>query len=184
VDDLSALNPTLNGVWLSRSTDGGQAGLFFPIFPSQAEDGDQRDVNLRGAFWFEDNNQPSQQFQTILRDRNLVWHQVIFIDHFTLEEIERILEELNPDYKPLNSVGLAGLTYTVENRLIVQINQALFIQDLCSQLPLPAHNQLLQRFLEGFAGHLMVADSTPLAVTQAWSRVSYCLFPTLVLPTP
>ncbi len=184
VDDLSALNPTLNGVWLTRSSDGGQAGLFFPIFPSQAEDGDQRDVNLRSAFWLEENNQPSQQFQTILQDRNLVWHQVILLDQFTLEEIGLILGELNPGYKPLNSVGLAGLTYTVENRLVVQINQALYIQDICSQLPLPAHNELLQRFLEGFAGHLMVADSTPLAITQAWSQVSYCLFPTLALPTP
>jgi hypothetical protein len=184
VDDLAALNPTLNGVWLSRSSDAGQASLFFPIFPSQADDGDQRDINLRGAFWLEDANQPSQQFQTILRDRNLVWHQVILLDSFALEEIGLILEEFNPEYKPLNSVGLAGLTYTVENRLVVQVNQARYIQDFCSQLPLPAHNDLLQRFLEGFAGHLVVVDTTPLAINQSWSQVSYCLFPTLALPTP
>lgn len=182
VDDLTALNPTLNGVWLSRSSDGGQGSLFFPIFPSQAEDGDQRDINLRGAFWLDESFRPSQQFQTILRDRNLVWHRVILLDQPALEEAGLILGELNPTYKPLNSVGLAGLTYTVENRSIVQSNQALFIHEICSQLPLPAHNDLLQRFLEGFAGHLRVVGTTPLAITQSWSQVSYCLFPTLVLP--
>jgi hypothetical protein len=184
VDDLTALNPTLNGVWLSRATDGGQGSLFFPIFPSQAEDGDQRDINLRGAFWLDGSLQLSQQFQTILRDRNLVWNQVVLLDQNALEETGLILGELNPEYKPLNSVGLAGLTYTVENRLAVQANQAQYIHELCSQFPLPAHNELLQRFLEGFAGHLVVADTTPLTVTQSWSQVSYCLFPTLTLSTP
>jgi hypothetical protein len=184
VDDLGALNPVLDGVWLSRSSDGGRGSLFFPIFPSQAEDGDQRDLNLRGAFWLEESRQPSQQFQSILRDRNLVWHQVILLDRYALEETGLILGEINPAYQPLNSVGLAGMTYTVENRLVVQTNQALYIQDLCSQLPLPAHNILLQRFLEGFTGHLVVVNTTPLAITQTWSGVSYCMFPTVALPSP
>lgn len=182
VDDLGALNPVLDGVWLSRSSDGGRGTLFFPIFPSQADDGDQRDLNLRGAFWLEDSHQPSQAFQTILRDRNLSWHLTILLDRFALEETGQILAEYNPAYKPLNPVGLAGLGYTVENRQAVQSNQALYIHDLCAQLPLPAHNELLQRFLEGFAGHLVVVDTTPLAITQAWSGVNYCLFPTLSLP--
>ncbi len=183
VDDLGALNPVLDGVWLSRSSDGGQGSLFFPIFPSQADDGDRRDTNLQGAFWLEESHQPSQQFQTILRDRNLSWHQIILLDRFALEEIGLILAEINPSYQPLNPVGLAGMSYTVENRLTVQGNQALFIHDLCAQLPLAPHNELLQRFLEGFAGHLVVVDTTPLAVTRMWGSVSYCLFPTLLLPT-
>lgn len=184
VDDLNALNPALDGVWLNRSTDGGQGSLFFPIFPSQAEDGDQRDLNLRGAFWLEESYQPSPQFQTILRDRNLTWDYMILLDRFALEEIGFILGELNREYQPLNPVGLASLSYTVENRTLVRSNQARYIHELCSQLPLPAHNELLQRFLEGFAGHLVVINTTPLTITQTWSGVSYCLFPTLTIPTP
>jgi hypothetical protein len=182
VDDLLALNPSLQGVWLSRSTDGGVGALFFPIFPSQAEDGSQRDLNLRGAFWLEESLVLSQEFQTILRDRNLTWHQVLLLDHSAVSEINQILAELNPDYLSLNSVGLSGLSYTVENRDLVQINQALFIRDLCSQLPLSPHNELSQRALNGFAGHLLFSGTTPVALIGSWSGVSYCLFPTMTLP--
>lgn len=183
VDDLMALNPRLEGVWLSRSTDGGAGSLFFPIFPSQAEDGDQRDLNLRGAFWLEESLALSVEFQTILRDRNLSWHQVLLLDQTALSEINLILAELNPDYLPLNSVGLSGLLYSVENRLLAQGNQALFIHDLCKQLPLPAHNDLSQRVLEGFTGHLLFSGTMPLQFLDSWSGINYCLFPTMTLPT-
>jgi len=182
VDDLMALNPTLHGVWLSRSTDGGAGALFFPIFPSQAEDGAQRDLNLRGAFWLEEDFLPSQEFQTILRDRNLSWHQILLIDQSALLEINQILAELKPEYLPLNSVGLSGLTYSVEHRLLVQSNQALFIRDLCDQLPLPAHNTLAQRTLEGFTNHLLLSGVTPMDFITLWSATGYCHFPTLNLP--
>ncbi|MCJ7718142.1 MAG: hypothetical protein MUO54_16700, partial [Anaerolineales bacterium] len=111
VDDLGTLNPLLEGVWLTRSGDGGFGFLFFPIFPSQAEDGVQRDLNLRGAFWLEEISRPSQQFLTILTDRNLSWHQIILLDHTALAEIGLILAEQKPEYQPLNAVGLAGLAY-------------------------------------------------------------------------
>ncbi len=181
-DNLETLNPLLEGVWLQRSTDGGAGAMFFPIFPSQAEDGIDRDLNLRGAFWLEESSQPSQQFLTILSDRNLSWHRVLMLDHAVLNEIGLILAELDQAYQPLNSVGLAGLSYSVENRLIVQSNQALFINDLCQVLPFPTHNELLQRFLEGFAGHLRLSGTSPLYFTRSWSAASYCLFPTINLP--
>jgi hypothetical protein len=184
VDDLTSSEPNLDGVWLRRSTDEGRGSLFFPIFPSQAEDGDRRDLNLRGAFWLGESQLPSQQFQTILKDRNLTWHRLILLDRIALDNIGRILGELSPDFQPLNAVGLAGLSYTVENRGLVQSNQALYINNLCRQLPLPAHSELLQRFLEGFAGHLVVLQSTPLAITQSWSTVSYCSFPTMTVSSP
>ena len=183
VDDLNALNPLLDGVWLSRAGDGSGSRLFFPIFPSQSEDGIQRDLNLRGAFWFEETGQVSGQFQTILTDRNLVWHQVLYLDYQSLAEICLILKEINPEFQSLNSIGLAGLSYSVENRLNTQSNQALFIQNLCDQLPLPAQNELMQRFLEGFAGHIIIGKTTPLIFYQSWSDTMFCYFPTLTLPT-
>ncbi len=184
VDDLMALNPTLQGVWLSRSTDEGTGALFFPIFPSQADDGTQRDLNLRGAFWLEESLALSEEFQTILRDRNLSWHQVLLLDQTALLEINLILAELKPEYKPLNSVGMSGLNYSVENRILAQNNQALFIRDLCQQLPLPAHNELAQRALEGFTSHLFITGNTPVEFVSYWSDVSYCQFPTMTLPNP
>jgi hypothetical protein len=184
VNDLMALNPSLEGVWLSRLTDQGAGILFFPIFPSQAEDGTQRDLNLRGAFWLEESLTPSQEFQTILKDRNLSWHQVLLLDQVALSEINLILAELIPEYQPLNSVGLSGLSYSVENRLLVQGNQALFIYDLCTQLPLPAHNELAQRALEGFTSHLLLRGTTPAEYIGSWSGISTCHFPTITIPTP
>ena len=183
VDDLGALNPLLEGVWLSRAGDGSGSRLFFPLFPSQAEDGVQRDLNLRGAFWFDEPGLISSQFQTILTDRNLVWHQILLLDYSSLAEIGQILKELSPAYQPLNSIGLAGLSYSVENRLIVQSNQAAFILELCGQLPLPPQNELMQRFLEGFAGHILVRGTAPLAFYQSWSSTAFCYFPTLTLPS-
>jgi hypothetical protein len=183
VDDLMALNPSLQGVWLSRTTDEGRGALFFPIFPSQAEDGAQRDLNLRGAFWLEDAMTLSLEFQTILRDRNLSWHQALILDQSALAEINSIMGELSPEYQRLNSVGLSSLSYTLENRLLSQSNQALFIRDLCVQLPLSSHNELSQRVLEGFAGHLAFSGTTPINFIGSWSLVDYCLFPTMALPT-
>jgi len=182
IDDLETLSPLLEGVWLHRSTDGGAGAMFFPIFPSQAEDGLERDINLRGAFWLEESSHPSQQFLTILSDRNLFWHQILLLDHSVLNEIGMILAEMDPAYQSLNSVGLAGLSYSVENRMIVQSNQALYIHDMCQLLPFPAHNELLQRFLEGFAGHMQLISTTPLEFTRPWGAASYCLFPTMNLP--
>lgn len=182
IDDMEALNPLLEGVWLHRATDGGVGAMFFPIFPSQADDGLERDLNLRGAFWLEDNKQPSQQSLTILSDRNLYWHQVLMLDHAVLNDIGLVIAAMDPAYQPLNSVGLAGLSYSVENRLNVQTNQALYIHDLCQILPFPSQNDLLQRFLEGFAGHLQLSGTNPLDFSRPWSNVSYCLFPTMNLP--
>jgi len=182
VDELTSPSPLLEGVWLSRSGEGQSAKNFFPIFPSQAEDGVQRDLNLRGAFWFEEPGKPSDQFLTILTDRNLSWHQLLFLDHAALLETGSILAEINPDYQPLNTIGLAGLSYSVENRLAVQVNQASFIREICSQLPLPGQNDLMQIFLEGFAGHMEISGTTPLAFYQSWQGTSYCQFPTLTLP--
>ena len=104
------------------------------------------------------------------------------VDLAVLNEMGLILAEMDPAYQPLNSVGLAGLSYSVENRLIVQSNQALFIHDLCELLPFPSHNELLQRFLEGFAGHLLLSGTSPLDFIRPWGGASYCLFPTMNLP--
>ena len=182
VDDLSKPDPLLQGVWLSRSGDTQQIKLFFPLFPSQAEDGIQRDLNLRGAFWLDEPTQPSEKFLTILRDRNLSWNYILLLDQAALVEIGLILQETNPDSYQLDPAAVAGLTYGVDNRAVVQENQARYIRELCGQLPLPGQNELLQRFLEGFSGHILINSITPLEFNQSWQGDISCLFPTLYLP--
>jgi hypothetical protein len=181
VDDLTKPDPLLHGIWLSRSGDVGQIKLFFPIFPSQADDGIQRDLNLRGAFWLDEPTQPSDKFLTILRDRNLSWDQIFLLDQAALIEIGLILQETNPDSYQFNPSAVSNLSYGVDFRDEVQENQALFIQEICQQLPLPGQNELLQRFLEGFSGHLLLMGTTPLEFNQSWQGELSCLFPTLSL---
>lgn len=181
MDDLSKPEPLLQGVWLSRSGDTQQIKLFFPLFPSQAEDGIQRDLNLRGAFWLDEPAQPSEKFLTILRDRNLSWDYIFLVDQAALGEISIILQEINPDSYQFNPTTVAGLTYRVDTRVAVQENQARYIRELCGQLPLPGQNELLQRFLEGFSGHVMINAITPLEFYQSWRGEVSCLFPTLYL---
>jgi len=182
VDDLSKPEPLLQGVWLSRPGDTQQIKLFFPLFPSQAEDGIQRDLNLRGAFWLDEPTQPSEKFLTILRDRNLYWDYLFLLDQEAIVEIGLILRETNPDSYQLNPTTVASLTYSVDNRTVVQENQAGYIRELCGQLPLPGQHELLQRFLEGFSGHILINATTPLEFYQSWQGDVSCLFPTLYLP--
>lgn len=181
VDDVTKPDPLLQGVWLSRSGDVGQIILFFPIFPSQSDDGIQRDLNLRRAFWLDEPTQPSDKFLTILRDRNLSWDQIFLLDQAALFEIGLILQETNPDTYQFNPSTLSNLSYGVDFRVEVQENQALFIQEICQQLPLPGQNELLQRFMEGFSGHILLIGTTPLEFNQSWQGELSCLFPTLSL---
>jgi len=181
VDDVTKPDPLLHGVWLSRSGDIGQIKLFFPIFPSQANDGIQRDLSLRGAFWLDESTQPSDKFLTILRDRNLSWDRIFLLDQAALFEIGLILQETNPDIYQFNPSTIPNLSYGVDYRVDVQENQALFIQEICQQLPLPGQNELQQRFLEGFSGHIHLIGSTPLEFNQSWQGELSCLFPTLSL---
>jgi len=182
VDDLSKKEPILEGVWLSRAGDEYSTMLFFPVFPSQAEDGEQRDLNLKGAFWFEEPSKPSKQFLTILSDRNLSWSYTLFLDHTAVHDIGYLLQELKPDTYQLDPNFLIELVYSVENRVTVQEKQAIFIRKFCQQLPLPGQNELLQRFLEGFGGHMQISLTTPLEFHGSWQGVTQCVFPTLNLP--
>ena len=182
VDDLLRPDPLLQGVWLNRTGEGSGIKLFFPLFPSQAEDGLQRDLNLRGAFWLEDSAVPSKQFLTILRDRNLSWNQIFLVDESAMMEIGFLLQEINPESYSFQPVLISSLTYQADTRITIQGNQAVFIRDLCGLLPLPGQNELLQRFLEGFSGHITLNGTTPLEFTQSWSGGVSCLFPTLTLP--
>jgi len=182
VDDLSKKEPILEGVWLSRAGEEYSSMLFFPVFPSQAEDGDKRDLNLKGAFWLDEPAQPSKQFLTILSDRNLSWSYILFLDHTAVHDIGYLLQELKPDIYQLDPDFLIELVYSVENRVGVQEKQAIFIRNFCQQLPLPGQNELLQRFLEGFGGHMQISYITPLEFFGSWQGVTQCIFPTLNLP--
>jgi hypothetical protein len=182
VDDLTRREPLLEGVWLSRSGDELGTKLFFPVFPSQAEDGEDRDLNLKGTFWLEEPYRPSTQFMTILSDRNLTWSYTMFLDHKAALEIGYILQESNQELFPIDAAGLSAMTYSVENRLAARENQALFIRNICQQLPLPGQHELMQRFLEGFGGHLQISGMTHLEFYSDFQGRVQCFFPTLNLP--
>ena len=181
VDDLTKNEPLLHGVWLTRSGESDKIKLFFPIFPSQADDGLRRDLNLRGAFWLEDNLQPSSRFLAILSDRNLSWDQIYLLDTTMLLEVGWILQETYPETYQMNIGQVNNLNFDSENRINIQQNQAVFIREICAQLPLPSQNEILQRFLEGFSGHSVLIENTPLAFSESWHGNISCLFPTLTL---
>ena len=182
VDDLTSSNPLLEGAWLSRSGEVEEVKMFFPVFPSQAEDGLERDLNLRGAFWMEEPSRPSDPFLSVLLDRNLSWDFLLFLDHSSALEVGAILMETRPDSFQIDTAKLAGLAYSVENRLMTQENQALYIREICQQLPLPGQSELMQRYLEGFSGHLQISGTTLLDFYQPWQGAVQCEFPTLNLP--
>jgi hypothetical protein len=182
VDDLSIPAPVLEGAWLSRSGEILEVKMFFPVFPSQAEDGAKRDLILREAFWMDEPARPSDQFLATLSERNLSWDYILLIDHAAVLEIGVILAEISPDSFQMDSTKLTGLVYSVDNRLISQENQALFIREICQQLPLPGQSELMQRFLEGFSGHLQLSGTTLLDYYHPWQGAIQCEFPTLNLP--
>lgn len=182
VDDLTAPDPLLEGAWLSRTGEEDGVKMFFPVFPSQAEDGLERDLNLRAAFWMDDTFRPSDQFLAMLSERNLSWDLLLILDQTTALEVGVILGETHPDSFQMDIATLAGLAYSGENRLTTQENQALFIREICQGLPLPGQSELMQRFLEGFSGHLHISGTTLLDFIHPWQGAVQCEFPTLNLP--
>jgi hypothetical protein len=179
VNDLSLPEPELEGVWLSRPGEDYGSMYFFPIFPSQALDGTRRDEILQGSFVLESGSVPGERFTKTLIDRNLSWSQVLLIDQFALLELEGILNRGSDEDQLQISPLLPSASYQVEQRTAAQTTQALIIQDLCAFLPLVDQNQIFNRMLDNFSGHMLRYSISAEDLSSLWREISWCHFPTL-----
>jgi len=183
VDDLTVQEPVLQGVWLSRSGEEPQSKYFFPIFPSQAEDGLTRDEALKTAFWLDARKVPMKGFFDELSNRNLSWQRVLLVDRFLIQQLREPLST-GADHGQVDVSGLlSGTEYQPENRLAVQIQQAQLIDKVCRLISQADQGDLSSRLGEGFSGHLVLYGTAADEFSLLWQGVSRCSFPTLSLLT-
>lgn len=179
VDDLTVQEPALQGVWLSRSGEEPQSKYFFPIFPSQAEDGVTRDEALQTAFWLDARKVPMKGFFDELSNRNLSWQRVLLVDRFLIQQLGEPLST-GADSGQVDVSGLlAGTEYQTENRLEAQKQQAQLIEKICRLIPQADQGDLYSRLGAGFSGHLVLYGTAADEFSLLWQGVSRCSFPTL-----
>ncbi len=179
VDDLTIPEPSLQGVWLSRSGEAPGTKYLFPIFPSQAEDGLIRDKTLQAVFWLTPDHYPVEPFLSEIALRNLSWQRLLIVDRAVLIELGNQVNGQTGE--PILDVPglLPGTAYLPENRQQVQENQAQLIFSLCSTFRQADQGDLFIRFREGFSGHLALHGVSVEQFTSLWQRVNECAFPTL-----
>lgn len=184
VDDLQGEASVLESVWLLGY--GGQDGdlLFFPLLPSQAGDGKERDQDLKAAFQIQDGGRPPSGFFNLLKDRNLDWSGYLLIDQKGLESILRSLEsgeEVEGAQASLESFPTWGSAST--GRGDDRITQARFILNTCEKAAGINSSNFLEDMFTRYANHLILEGMSLSALNQIWEPIvggdGVCQFPTL-----
>ncbi|MFO7943016.1 MAG: hypothetical protein R6U51_01745 [Anaerolineales bacterium] len=184
VDELEGEAAVLESVWLLGY--GGQDGdlLFFPLLPSQAGDGKERDQDLRAAFQIQDGGRPSSGFFNLLRDRNLDWSGYLLIDQKGLESILRSLESgkgVDGALSFLDSFPAWGSAST--GRGDDRIAQARFILSTCEKAAGIDSSEFLGDMFTRYANHLILEGTSLPDLNQIWEPIvggdGACQFPTL-----
>jgi len=184
VDDLQGEASVLESVWLLGY--GGQDGdlLFFPLLPSQAGDGKERDQDLKAAFQFQDGGRPPSSFFNLLRDRNLDWSGYLLIDQKGLALISRSLEGgEGMDGAPSSPETFPAWGSASTGRVEDRIAQARFILRMCEQAAGFNSPDFLGDMFTGYANHFLLEGMSLSALNQIWEPIvggdGVCQFPTL-----
>lgn len=176
VDDMQKDPPLLESVWLMGYGDQNAPLLFFPLLPSQAQDGQERDKALREAFHIKDGVQPSSAFFTLLADRNLDWSGYLVMDKSALAAVVRLIDSESMEGDLVPAWGPADV-----NREEVRVAQSDFILGICQGIAEMESTDALQSL---FTDHLVLKGLSPAALRQIWGTFNSggfrgCQFPTL-----
>jgi len=185
VDDLSRDKPVLETVWLMSYGDPEGELLFFPLLPSQAVDGAERDRSLVSSFALDKRGYPHPDFLRILKDRNLDWSGVMLLDRIALREVVSALGGVRVEdtlYTPAEISTLWGMAQgdREKGRMI----QAQFIRGVCNRLVVLDGGVSLLHLFERLPRHMALHHLTPTALSHIWQPLftggdSSCQFPTL-----
>jgi len=184
VDELEGEAAVLESVWLVGY--GGQDGdlLFFPLLPSQAGDGKERDQDLKAAFQVQAGGRPPSGFFNLLRDRNLDWSGYLLIDQKGLESISRTLEGgEGVDGAPSSLETFPAWGSASTGRRDDRIAQARFILSTCEKAAGLNSSDFLGDMFTRYANHLILEGMSLSAMDQIWEPIvggdGVCQFPTL-----
>ncbi len=132
VEDLSTKKPYLEGVWLINFQSQKPAFGFFPLLPSQADNGMERDQELASAFSLNAENQPASKFFKILSNRNVSWQGYMIIDQWATIEIIDFLGGIDLGEGLQSGIQvIGGMHSRSQNRLLAQHDQANLLQGAC-----------------------------------------------------
>jgi hypothetical protein len=181
VDDMQKEPPHLESVWLMGFGDQSDPLLFFPLLPSQADDGPERDQALREAFAIKEGVQPSSPFFKLLVERNLDWSGYLVMDKSALAAVVSVIErgkvEESGSMVPAWGPG-------VLNREDARAAQSDFILDICTGTAEMASPDEFLDLFEVFPDRLVLEGLSPATLRQIWGVSSQhefggCQFPTL-----
>lgn len=180
VDDLAEEEPQLDGVWLMSYGRGMEELLFFPLLPSQADDGDVRDQALVDVFGLNDGSRPHRRFFDLLEDRNLAWTGYLVLDRAALGELWRLVAE--PSQNSDGMSAWAGESF--ENRAQIRREQAQFISALCQRMSVRDPDGSLLSLFDTLPGHIYLEGMSSRDLSQIWQPITQggpggCQFPTL-----
>ena len=185
VDDLTRLEPQLQGVWLMSSGEGLDHLLFFPLLPSQAEDGAERDRSLQSSFRLVDANQPDPRFFEQLSARNLAWSGYLLVDKAALHGLWGALGEVQTraDSDATDEL-ISGWDGSLDRRDQIRREQAQFISAVCHGVSRLDPGQSLLGLFDDLSGHLYLEGLASLRLNQIWQPIIQgghggCQFPTL-----
>ncbi|MFO8036012.1 MAG: hypothetical protein R6U57_05245 [Anaerolineales bacterium] len=168
--------PLLESVWLMSYGDQNAPLLFFPLLPSQAHDGQERDQALREAFHIKDGVQLSSAFFNLLVERNLDWSGYLVVDKSALAAVVGMIENESMDGNKVPAWGPADV-----DREEARAAQTEFILDVCAGL---AEMESADAMLSLLEDHLLLKGLSPDALHQIWGTstsrgLGGCQFPTL-----
>lgn len=185
VDELTRDDPSLEGVWLLSYGNSREALLFFPLMPSQADDGVSRDQALRQAFHVEGQGEVSSDFFDLLGKRNLAWSGYLVLDKHALSGVIGSMGGVRIE----NTLFSPAETYTLwgdspEARMETRAVQSQFISGICERMAVLDGGVSLRHRFDQLQDHLYLEDMSLETLVQIWAPLVSggdvsCQFPTI-----
>ncbi len=172
VDDLSANDPYLEGVWLINFQSQKQNLLAYPLLPSQNENGIERDKELSSVFSLDNEKQPNAKFFKILSSRNISWQGYVIIDKLAIIQIVDFLGKVDLGQGPQGGTQiLSKMLSRSQDRFLAQQGQAALIQAGCLQTAQNPPEISFSEFFTGLPQHLAIKDTSPLFWEEIWHNM-------------
>jgi len=185
VENLNTEKAYLEGVWLVNFQTQEPALSFFPLLPSQSDNGVEHDEELASAFSLDDKNQPAQEFFNILSKRNLSWQGYIIIDQWAIAEITTFLGGVDlGDGQREGFQVIDKLHFRSQDRLLARHDQALLLKGICFRSAEISKETSLFQLLNVLTRHLSMGGISPSFWEEEWRSMKEtgnitCQTPTL-----
>lgn len=185
VEDLSAPEPGLEGVWLINFLADDRAVMIFPLLPSQAKDGLDRDQALSDNFALDEDLHPAPRFFEILENRDVSWQGYLLLDRLVAAEVIDFLGGLDlGDGQRSGSEILNSLRKWPDDRMFALYDQGKMLETACRAAAGSDRELTLVDLQNAFPNHFFIGGLPPSSWEDTWGGMKdsgeiSCRIPTL-----